>query len=364
MGLPQREARLVVGDNEPCSVTHASDSAIPVHGERRALHHVAIEIRQDPTAFPWQGFSRCVNMVERDALMSGVRTKEAAVEIAGMHEGNADQAAFWNGPGGRHWTRRQEAQDTLLAPIAELLFARARVEAGESVIDIGCGCGATAIDIAKRVGPTGHVLGVDISAPMLARARERAPPGAKLELVLADATAYRFPPGRADLLCSRFGVMFFAEPVLSFANMRRALRSGGRLAFVCWREPRANPWLVLPLQEAYRHVPRLPEVGPEDPGPFAFAREERVRRILGEAGFSSIALEPIDLSIDLANGRGLDAAVESALEIGPASRALEGQPAELRDAAARSIRAALAPFQQGDSVPLAAAIWIVTATNA
>ena len=286
------------------------------------------------------------------------------MEIAGMHEPNADQAAFWNGPGGRSWTERQEAQDIILAPTAELLLARARVEAGEEVIDIGCGCGATTIDLAKRVGSTGHVLGVDISAPMLARARERAPLGAKLDFVLADATAYHFEPGRADLLCSRFGVMFFAAPVLSFANMRRALRSGGRLAFACWREPRANPWLILPLQEAYKHVPRLPEMGPEDPGPFAFASEERVRRILGDAGFSSIALEQIDLSIDLATGCGLDAALKTALHIGPTSRALEGQPPELQDAVAHSVRAALARFQKGDSVPLAASIWIATATSA
>jgi len=285
------------------------------------------------------------------------------VDIAGTHERNADQVAYWNGPAGRKWTERQEDQDTLLAPVAELLLARARVEPGEVAIDVGCGCGATAIELARRVGLTGRVLGVDISALMLARARERAPAGAKLDFALADATTYPFEAGRADLLCSRFGVMFFAEPALSFANMRRALRPGGRLAFACWREPRANPWLMLPLQEAYKHVPRLPELGSEDPGPFSFAQEERVRHILGEAGFSGVALEQSDLSVDLAIGRGLDAAVEAALHIGPASRALEGQPAELRDAAARSIRAALAPLQRGDSVPLAASIWIVTASN-
>jgi ubiquinone/menaquinone biosynthesis C-methylase UbiE len=281
-----------------------------------------------------------------------------------MHERNADQAAYWNGRGGRHWAERQEAQDMLLAPIAELLIARAHVDAGEVAIDVGCGCGATAIELAKRVGSTGHVLGVDISAPMLTRARELAPPGAKLDFALADATTYPFETGRANLLFSRFGVMFFAEPALSFANMRRALRPGGRLAFACWREPRANPWLIVALQEAYKHVPRLPDVGPEDPGPFAFAQEKRVRRILGEAGFSSIGLEPIDLTLDLAMGRGLDAAVETALHMGPTSRALDGQPPELQDAVGHSVRAALARFQDGQSVPLAASIWIVTANNA
>src|SRR6202163_5139385 len=129
---------------------------------------------------------------------------------------------------------------------------------------------------------------------MRERARQLAPKGLRVDFALGDATVYPFEPGRANLLCSRFGVMFFADPVQSFANMRCGLRGGARLAFACWRELRENPWLLLPLQEAYRHVPRLPEVGPEDPGPFAFAREERVRRILGEAGFSSVALEPLD----------------------------------------------------------------------
>jgi hypothetical protein len=157
--------------------------------------------------------------------------------------------------------------------------------------------------------------------------------------------------------------MFFADPVLSFANMRKALRRGGRLAFACWREPRKNPWMMVALQEAYKHVPRLPEVGPENPGPFSFASEQRVRRILAEAGFSSIAMEPCDLSLDVAVGRGLEAAVSGALEIGPVSRTLEGQPPEVMSAVANAIRAALAPLAKGNSVPLGASVWIVTAAR-
>ena len=156
--------------------------------------------------------------------------------------------------------------------------------------------------------------------------------------------------------------MFFADPALSFANMRKALQPSGRLAFACWREPRENPWMMAPLQAVYKHVPKLPPQGPEDPGPFAFASEERVHRILGEAGFTGIAMEACPLSLDVAIGRGLDAAVQGALEIGPASRALEGQPPELaRPLPTHSIREALAPFAKGDTVLLPASIWIVTA---
>jgi hypothetical protein len=135
------------------------------------------------------------------------------------------------------------------------------------------------------------------------------------------------------------------------------------MVFACWREPRKNPWMILPLQEAYKHVPRLPETGPEDPGPFAFANETRVHRILSTAGFASIAIEPVDLSFDLAVGRGLDGAVAAALSIGPVSRALEDQPHELVEAVARSIREALASVQQGEKVSLGGSVWIATAAN-
>jgi ubiquinone/menaquinone biosynthesis C-methylase UbiE len=283
------------------------------------------------------------------------------MELPAGHDQNADQIAYWNGPGGQHWADRQQAQDVVLAPVSEVLIDRAHAKAGERIIDVGCGCGATTIAFAQKVGPTGHVMGIDISGPMLARARQIPPANLPVEFVLADATVYPFVPEGFDLLASRLGVMFFAEPALSFANMRKALRPSGRLAFACWREPRDNPFFMTPLQAVYKHVPRLPQFGPEDPGPFSFASEARVHRILGEAGFQGIAMEPCNLSLDIAVERGLDAAVESALEIGPAARALAEQPPELVAAATNSIRQALAPFARGLAVPLPASIWIVTA---
>jgi len=280
-----------------------------------------------------------------------------------MHDRNIDQAAYWNGPAGRRWMERQDTQDILLAPISQLSLDRAHPAKGERVVDIGCGCGATTIELARRVGTTGYVLGVDVSAPMLGRARERAPADLPLEFVLADATLHVFEPGRSDLLFSRFGVMFFAEPAVSFANIRKGLRTGGRVVFACWREPRQNPWMMIALQEAYKHVPRLPEMGPEDPGPFSFASEQRVRRILSEAGFSSIAMEACDVALDVAFGRGLEAAVSSALEVGPVSRALEGQPSEVVAAVENAIRRVYAPLANGDTIPLGASVWIVTAVR-
>ena len=278
------------------------------------------------------------------------------------HDQNADQIAYWNGPGGQRWADRQQVQDILLQPVADLLIDRAKPAAGERVVDVGCGSGAVSIALAQKVGLGGQVLGIDISGPMLARARQTAPAGSRIDFVLADATVYPFDPNSLDLLVSRFGVMFFADPALPFTNLRQALKPSGRLAFACWREPRENPFFMAPLQAVYKHAPRLPPQEPEDPGPFSFASEARVHRVLGAAGFTGTAMEPCDIALDIAVGRGLDAAVEGALEIGPAARALAEQPPEVRAAAANSIREALAPYARGQTVPLPAAIWIVTAS--
>jgi len=284
------------------------------------------------------------------------------VNIPVAHASNVDQATYWNGPGGRHWIDRQEMQDGVLAPVAASLLKAAGAAPGDRVIDVGCGCGATTLAIARVTGASGRGLGVDISAPMVERARERAAAeSSTAQFLVADATIHDLASERADLIISRFGVMFFADPALSFANMRKALKPTGRLVFACWREPRLNPWLMIPLKAATRHAPPLPKLGPEDPGPFSFADEARVRRILSSAGFADVALEPVDLELDTAVGLGFENAIASALEIGPASRALEGHPDEVRSAAIAEIRAALAPFQRGNRVPMGGAIWIVSA---
>jgi SAM-dependent methyltransferase len=273
------------------------------------------------------------------------------------------QADYWNRAGARRWIDNQDILDQLLRPVSARLMAAARAEAGERVIDVGCGCGATTIDFGTRVAPGGEVLGLDISVPMLERARERMPAGLSLRFALGDAATHKLTPRWADLVVSRFGVMFFADPGRAFANLRQGLRPGGRLAFACWHAAKLNPWMTVPLREAKKHAPPLPEVGPEDPGPFSFADEKRVRRVLREAGYDDIALKPHEFDLDIALGRGLDTAVVIALASGLTSRILDGQSEAVRAAAAADIRAALAPHARGASVPLGAAIWIVTAAN-
>jgi hypothetical protein len=207
------------------------------------------------------------------------------------------------------------------------------------------------------------VLGLDVSAPMLERAKELAPVDSPVGFALGDATVHRFRAASADLMISRFGVMFFAEPVRAFLNIRTALRSGARLAFTCWRELRDNPWLLVPLEAAYEHVPKLPGVPPNSPDLFAFASKEWVEHILGEAGFRRIRIEQCDVSLDISAGQGLEEAVRGAAELGPTSRALAGQPAELVDAAMTTIRKSLSRYSKGQTLRLPASFWLVTAVD-
>ena len=269
--------------------------------------------------------------------------------------------AYWRSSGGELWARHNDFTERLFAPVTAALLAAVAAKPGERILDVGCGCGGLARALAKQIGPTGFVLGIDVSAAMLVLARRLAPPEARTEFVEADAVTCAVASASFDRLVSRHGVMFFDDPVRAFANLRSGLKSRGRLAFSCFRSPRDNAWAMIPLQAISRFVPPLPKLAPDDPGPFSFAVEARVQRILGAAGFIDVALEPIDVKFDIATGRGLDAAVANALEIGPTSRAIEGQPPDVVATVAAALHEALAPYTKGDHVELPAAIWIVTA---
>ncbi len=276
-----------------------------------------------------------------------------------LHEKQID---YWNGKGADHWVHAQAQTDAMLAPVTAVLMDKARVPAGARVLDIGCGCGDTTVALARAIGPDGHVTGIDVSAPMLAVAADRLKSFAQADTLLADAATHALPPSSADLILSRFGVMFFGDPVAAFANLRRALKPGGRAVFACWRKFDENRWAKLPLVAAYGHVPRMPPVGPTDPGPFAFADPDRVRNLLAGAGFADVTLTPVDLAIAPLPGGNTAETAEQLLEIGPASRALDGHSAETRAAVARDIEKALEPFKGPDGIRLPAAIWLVEAT--
>ena len=278
---------------------------------------------------------------------------------------NAEQIEYWNASASAKWIDHNADLDARIGPLGRLALDRAAPRPGERVLDVGCGCGATSLELAERVGPEGAVLGVDVSAPMLELARRRAAEAELgcLRFEQADAQVCAFPPGAFDAAVSRFGVMFFEDPTSAFSNLRRGLRPGGRLAFVCWRPLPDNPWAGLPFQAVTGVVGAPPPPEPGAPGPFSLADGDRVRAILDGAGFDEIAVEPRDAEIDLAGGGGLDAATHFAAVVGPASRLLADVDEAARSRAAEAVRSALEPHVAGDRVPLAAAVWLVSATN-
>ena len=286
--------------------------------------------------------------------------------MADIDRRNNDQAMAWNGSMGQRWVERQATMDALVAPVSAELFRAVNLAPDSRVLDIGCGSGSTTFELARRVGAGGRVTGLDISAPLLALARQRAPARAPVEFVEGDATVHLFEPEVADLLFSRFGVMFFADPARSFGNMRKGLRPGARIAFACWREVKRNPWVFVPLQAAQEALPEPPAAAtadPEAPGPYSFASEQRVQRILREAGFAEIALQPVEVMLDVSAGSGVEGALVHAVTIGPASRLLDKQPESVRGAAVDRIRDAVTPYVRGDAIPMGASVWIVTARN-
>lgn len=213
---------------------------------------------------------------------------------------NEDQRARWNGIDGEFWTSSQDRLDRTLAPVTGPLLAFAAPRAGSTVIDVGCGCGATTIELARAVGPSGRVIGIDLSGPMLALAAERLRKFANTSCLLGDAAEVPLGDLGAELIVSRFGVMFFGDPVAAFANLRTGLAPGGCLRFACWRPINENPWLQIPLNAVYEHAPRLPKPDPEEPGPFAFGDTARVTRVLTAAGFAAPSFTPLDIQMDIA----------------------------------------------------------------
>jgi SAM-dependent methyltransferase len=271
---------------------------------------------------------------------------------------NTAQFDYWNEQAGRTWAALQVQLDQQIAPLGRRGLEVLRPAPGERVLDIGCGCGDTSLDLAQRVGPAGAVVGLDLSAPMLDVAQRRAAGMTHLRFVQADAQTASFPEP-FDAAFSRFGVMFFAEPVAAFANIAACLRPGGRLAFVCWRAAAENPWMTVPLQAALRHVPPPPPDDPEAPGPFAFASATRLRTVLESAGFENIEISPCDLKI---GGFDLETAVELAQRVGPLGKLLRETPEQTGNVAA-SVREALAAFVTADGVLLQSGTWIVRAVK-
>jgi SAM-dependent methyltransferase len=281
------------------------------------------------------------------------------------HGPNAEQIKYWNEISGPKWVALDDVIESQITGIGMRAIDRANVQSGERILDVGCGCGHTALELAKRTGSAGRVTGMDISGPMLESARQRiANEGVKqAEFVQADAQTYAFEPEACDLVFSRFGVMFFADPVAAFANLRSALRETGRIAFVCWQELGKNPWIAVPTVAAAQHVELPGPPAPNAPGPFAFADRERVEGILEAAGFTQVKHESIESDLMVGGGMDLEATIQFLMQMGPAGALLREASQTIREAATDSIREALRPFISDQGVRMPSAAWLVTARN-
>jgi SAM-dependent methyltransferase len=284
-----------------------------------------------------------------------------------MTEKDVYQVADWKGQSGERWVAYQARLDAMMAVFGQAAIEAAAPATGERVLDIGCGAGASSLALAARVGAGGHVLGVDISEPLIDRARALAPQDTPALFQVADASSTELPEGAFDILFSRFGVMFFDDPTAAFTHMRCALKPGARVAFVCWRGMAENDWVRLPMGAIKGIVPPMTPPNPEAPGPFSFGDQRRVARILTVAGFTDVAIVPFDASIPFGKGETRDAALDEAvkmtLEVGPLSRALADQPDDIRARASAAVRAAFAGRPGERSVMINGAAWIVTARN-
>jgi SAM-dependent methyltransferase len=271
------------------------------------------------------------------------------------------QIAYWNSIGGDRWTGAADHTDQMLAPIEDALLDRAGPLAGKAVLEIGCGCGGSAVEIAKRVGGSGRVLAVDVSQQMIAVAKSRLAAYPQAEAIEADAAAHPFEPF-ADLVLSRFGVMFFGNPAAAFANIRKAMKPGARAVFAVWCAALENEWVRVPMEAVLSAgIPPERAPAPEDPGPFSFADPERIKRVLAAGGFTDIRVERAAFTLDLAAGQGLAAAVQQAMTIGAAAALLRKQPEEAIRAGREAIARALPPYERDGSVMLAGETWMVEA---
>jgi SAM-dependent methyltransferase len=271
------------------------------------------------------------------------------------HKLDQDQAALWNSTGARGWVEAQEILDRLFQPIANMLLADIRP--GENVLDVGCGTGGLSVEAARRAAPGGACTAVDVSLPMIQAAQARSEREATpVTYICADAQSYAFQSAVFDRIISRFGVMFFEDPVRAFANLRAAARSGAELRFVAWRSIEENPF-VTTAERAVASVLQLPTRRNDEPGQFALASADRVLGILDQSGWENIEIRPLDLPCGLAEADFL----QYLSLIGPVGRHLQQTDDQMRMQVMELINPAFDSYRNDDGVRFNAACWVVTA---
>jgi SAM-dependent methyltransferase len=274
---------------------------------------------------------------------------------------NSEQAEFWSQLAPT-WLEFEDQLEEVGGPPGELAMDRLGLLPGQQVVDLGCGSGGTTLELASRVGHDGQVVGVDIAAEMLARGRERAARlgTGNIEFLHADVQVHDLGEARFDAAYSRFGVMFFADPVAAFANVRRALRPGAVLSFVCWQSVFDNEWMLVPGAAVAAVTGSLPPMpGPAEPGPFSLADPGRVRAVLEAAGFGSVAIVPHADQVVISEDRIPEVALTS-VRVGGVREALRDADQQTRERAVAAIEEAMRARLQDGEVRASRGVLLVT----
>jgi ubiquinone/menaquinone biosynthesis C-methylase UbiE len=268
------------------------------------------------------------------------------------------QTTLWNGPAGRAWVETQEVLDQMFKPFEDLLVEAVSAGSGRRVLDVGCGTGTTTLAVARLLGAKGRCIGIDISDPMLAHARARAErEGTPASFIRANVEFDALEPPRFDMIMSRFGVMFFNDPVRAFTNLRRAATENAGLRFIAWRSAADNPFMTTAERAAAPLLPNLPARRADAPGQFAFADQRRISTILEESGWAEIDIQPIDVACTLPEKE----LVPYLTRLGPVGVLLEGMDDPTRTQIIETVRAAFDPYVHGGEVRFTAACWMVGA---
>ena len=281
-----------------------------------------------------------------------------------MEDKNAKQKDFWSGKGGDYWVEKQSEMDIMLNPLGKKALAKLDLKNNSEVLDIGCGCGATTLEIAKKVSE-GTVTGLDISVPMLNKAESEASIQgiANVDFKVIDVQVDLLASEKYDYVYSRFGVMFFDDPYEAFKNIFSSIKEGGELSFVCWQDPSLNPWQSLSVQ-VIRGYLDMPSPPPRSPGPFAFHEKDYVKEILEKSGFSDISFDDNQEDITMFSGKSLQEASEDYLAINPVvTEMLKDSPDDLKAEIVESLKEAFSEFYKGDGLVFPSATWVVLASK-
>jgi ubiquinone/menaquinone biosynthesis C-methylase UbiE len=289
--------------------------------------------------------------------VDGLRYQELIMDVSQQTED--EQAKRWNGVAGRAWVDSQDVVDQMFQPVQEVLIDAVLRKPAGRVLDIGCGTGGTTLAVARALGVNARCVGLDISEPMIEAARARADrSGMPVTFIRANAQTYTFDAAVFDKIISRFGVMFFDDPVRAFANLRSAATNDGELRVIAWRSGEDNPFMTTAERAAAPLLSNLPARQANAPGQFAFADERRVARILDKSGWAEIDIERLDVACSFPESQ----LVRYFTRLGPVGMVIDEVDEPTRERVVERVRAAFEPYVHGADVRFTAACWMVTAS--